>query len=186
MDDLTRWFEEEKKRLDEISSMVNLSDGAVEVLYSIALNFWRNNQLQKAADTYSLVFMARPHNPKYLDAMARCRYDMGDYERAKVLYSYAGTLGESPATYLLRVAQCHLMMGNLEQAYQMIQYVVEGAKVDPSFVPKELLHQAKSMLELLDIERNKELGVKSGGKKSMGKKTSSVPKRLVKKASGKI
>ncbi|WP_092485976.1 tetratricopeptide repeat protein [Candidatus Ichthyocystis hellenicum] len=164
MDDVVvQWFEEEKRQLDELSASVELTDDAVEVLYSIALNFWENKQFQKAADTYALIFMARPHNPKYLDAMARCRYDMGDYEKAVVLYSYAGTSGGDPATFLLRAAQCYLMMGDADRSHSMIKYVVEGAKVDPSFVPKDVLPQAVAVLKLLDDEREKLASAKNKG-----------------------
>lgn len=175
--DLAR-MEAGAKRLDKLGHDV-MSDDSAEMLYSIALSFWRNKQLEKAEGMYSFLLTIRPRSPKYLMAAARCFYDMGDYRRALSLYSYAGTVGGDTATAVVRAGQCYLMMGEVERAVAMFDYVVRGYKVDATFVDREIFEQAQALKDIMSGDKSilKSNNRKSPNKSSGVKVSKAVSKR---------
>lgn len=126
-----------------------ISDDSAEMIYSIALNFWRNKKFDKAEGTYSFLLTMRPRNHKYLMGAARCCYDMGDYRRALALYSYAGVCGADSATSMLRIGQCYVMLGEIGTARAMFNYVVRSSQVDSSFADEDVLQQAEALFSIL-------------------------------------
>ncbi|CUT17077.1 MULTISPECIES: tetratricopeptide repeat protein [Candidatus Ichthyocystis] len=146
--------ESQMDQLEEIGKGA-FSDDSAEMIYSIALSFWRNKQFEKADGMYSFLLTVRPRSPKYLSAAARCFYDMGDYRRALSLYSYAGICGADSAMSLLRAGQCYIMIGDIESAKAIFDYVIRGEEIDPFFADEEVVSQARALLNILS-ERDDE------------------------------
>ncbi|MEO1524985.1 MAG: tetratricopeptide repeat protein, partial [Planctomycetota bacterium] len=112
---------------DGLRTVAGLSGQQVETLYSYGHQFYEQSKYEEAELFFSTACFMDHKNDDYWMALGAARQAAGWYEEALTAYQQVAECDEIHPMFAIRVAECFLAMGELENAVQAVYYAVDLA-----------------------------------------------------------
>lgn len=129
--------------------MKGLDDKTMKAVYAVAYRLYENGKYEDALKSFQFLGFMDHYEPKYFMGLAACQQMLKQYDKAVESYGYAGILtGLNDPSPALHAAECHLAMGNLEDAASGFRYAHGIAVEKPELEP--LATRAKSLLDVVE------------------------------------
>jgi type III secretion system low calcium response chaperone LcrH/SycD len=130
-----------------VKSLQDLSRDNLEAVYAMAYGDYNNGSYERAAQLFELLCYLDHMEKKYWLGLGAARQMLKNYEGAVDAYSLASVFDLQDPNPPLLAAECHLAMGQREQALSGFQFAVDCAGERPEH--EALKQQAAAKLELL-------------------------------------
>lgn len=125
----------------------NMSDDAMEAIYSVAYNLYQGGKYDEAQKVFQFLCFYDHFNRKYFMGLGACQQMMKQYENAIEIFTFATVLDADDPKPMLYIGDCHLAMGDNEKAKMSYETAIEWAGNTAAF--EEEKQRAESMLENL-------------------------------------
>lgn len=126
----------------------NMSDDAMEAIYSVAYNLYQGGKYEEARKVFQFLCFYDHFNRKYFMGLGACQQMMKEYENAIEIFSFATILDSDDPRPMLYIGDCHLAMGNKDEAKTAYETAIEWAGSRDEFAEDK--ERAQNMLENLD------------------------------------
>ncbi|MEM6546636.1 MAG: SycD/LcrH family type III secretion system chaperone [Pseudomonadota bacterium] len=131
----------------QLKHVKGLTDEEMEAVYAQGYSLFRSGNYPKAEEVFTFLATFDNAERKYWTALGAVRFNQKNYDGAVMAYAQAAILNVD-ADLLVKVAQCHLGIGERETARDALEAAVEFAGEDEGQAP--LKARAEAMLGLLD------------------------------------
>lgn len=125
----------------------NMSDDAMEAIYSVAYNLYQGGKYEEAQKVFQFLCFYDHFNRKYFMGLGACQQMMKEYENAIEIFSFATILDSDDPRPMLYIGDCHLAMGSKDEAQAAYETAIEWAGAKEEFAEDK--ERAHSMLENL-------------------------------------
>lgn len=95
---------------------VGLTDGEMEVIYTLAYNQYSQQQFAEAEKTFRVLLIHDHLNQKFWMGLGATRQKLQDFEGALVAYSMIAELGGKDPRVPLHAAECFMALGMYDEA----------------------------------------------------------------------
>ncbi|OUS27682.1 CesD/SycD/LcrH family type III secretion system chaperone [Gammaproteobacteria bacterium 45_16_T64] len=93
-----------------------IDEKSIEACYGVAFNFYQSGRFSDALDVFKFLCLISPYDQKYVLGLAACRQMEKQYKEAIEAYSFAMVLDCNDPIPPFRAAECHMAMGNMQEA----------------------------------------------------------------------
>ena len=128
----------------------NMSDDAMEAIYSVAYNLYQGGKYDEAQKVFQFLCFYDHFNRKYFMGLGACQQMMKKYDNAIEIFTFATVLDADDPRPMLYIGDCHLAMDDKEKAKASYETVLEWAKGQSGY--EDETQRAESMLENLASE----------------------------------
>ena len=125
----------------------NLSDDAMEAIYSLAYNLYQSGKYEEAKKIFQFLCFYDHFNRKYYLGLGACQQMQKQYDSAIEIFSFATLLDSDDPRAMMYIGDCHMAKGDKEKAQISYETCIEWAG-DSAEYAKDL-ERAKNMLENL-------------------------------------
>lgn len=137
-------FVENGKTLSDIKG---ISHDHLEAVYGVAHNVYSSGDYQQAQKIFQFLCYCDHLEKKYWMGLGACRQMLKLYVEAVETYSFAMLLDSSDPQPPLLAADCHIALGNKEEAISGLNAAIEWSGDNPKY--QELRERAQALLEVL-------------------------------------
>ena len=99
-----------------LGPMMGISVQGQEVLYAAAYNAFKQAKYPEAMQAFSFLLLADHLDRRYHSGLAACLRMQKQHAQALKFYTAASMLDRTDPEPVIRMAECHLALGDLEQA----------------------------------------------------------------------
>ena len=135
---------EEGKSIQEI---LDVNEGALEELYSLAYGFYNQGKYKESHALFQLLTGTKPDGYKYLLGLAASLHQLEEYDQAIMSFFLALNIEPENPVPVYYIADCFLKQNLNKEAIPMLDIVIEMAKEEHSTL-KERCILIKKNLEL--------------------------------------
>ncbi len=136
-----------------IKDFHDLSDQDMETVYSVAYNLYNGGKYEDAAKTFRFLCFYDHLELKYWKGLAASLQLMESYKDALAAYSMAMLLDMTDPVTTMHAADCHLALGNRQEAMDAFECSVVSAQDEPKYA--EVKTRSQAMLDLLKKHQDK-------------------------------
>lgn len=127
--------------------MKDLSDDAMEAIYSVAYNLYQGGKYEEAQKVFQFLCFYDHFNRKYYMGLGACQQMQKQYDNAIEIFSFATVLDSDDPRPMICIGDCHLAKGDKEKARMSYETSIEWAGEQSEY--EEDITRAKSMLDHL-------------------------------------
>ncbi|WP_236631464.1 SycD/LcrH family type III secretion system chaperone [Endozoicomonas numazuensis] len=125
----------------------NMSDDAMEAIYSVAYNLYQGGKYEEAQKVFQFLCFYDHFNRKYFMGLGACQQMMKEYDNAIEIFTFATVLDSDDPRPMIYIADCHLAMGDKEKAKMSYETAIEWAGSASCYEDEK--QRAQNMLENL-------------------------------------
>ncbi|MGI9275660.1 MAG: SycD/LcrH family type III secretion system chaperone [Endozoicomonas sp.] len=125
----------------------NMSDDAMEAIYSVAYNLYQGGKYEEAQKVFQFLCFYDHFNRKYFMGLGACQQMMKEYENAIEVFTFATVLDTDDPRPMIYIGDCHLAMGDKEKARMSYETAIEWAGTGSDYEEDKL--RAENMIENL-------------------------------------
>lgn len=111
-----------------LGPMMGISVESQEVIYAAAYNAFKQAKYPEAMQAFSLLMTADHLDRRYHSGFAACLRMQKKHAEALKYYGVASILDLTDPEPVIRMAECHLALGDLEQARTALNYGLAQAR----------------------------------------------------------
>ena len=134
----------------QFKDVQGFSDDNMEALYTVAYNAVQAGAFEKAEKLFRFLALFDNSQEKYWNGLGLSLFNQGNYDGALQAYSMATLLNIDDPLVPMRLAECHLALGDIETAVGTLEVALEVAGDNPEHAAAR--EHAEGLLGLL---RNK-------------------------------
>jgi type III secretion system low calcium response chaperone LcrH/SycD len=127
MNDQTSPFGRFVAELDALESSKRFSSADLETIYTLAYNLYSGGRYDEALRYFAFLTLYRPTDRKFLLGLAATQQAGRAYEAAIQTYAFITLLDPTDPGPTLRIGECLMQMGQLEEARDSFNMVVAVA-----------------------------------------------------------
>lgn len=125
-----------------------LTDDHMEAAYAQGFNFFRAGAYAKAEEIFGFCVTFDPFEDKYWKALGATRFNTKEFAGALNAYINAAKMDVSDPDIVIRIAQCHIGLGDKETAAGALEAAIELADMQPEkFADRKA--RAEALLKLI-------------------------------------
>ena len=125
----------------------NMSDDAMEAIYSVAYNLYQGAKYEEAQKVFQFLCFYDHFNRKYFMGLGACQQMMKEYENAIEVFTFATVLDTNDPRPMIYIGDCHLAMGDKSKAKMSYETAMEWVGDGGEYEDDRL--RAESMIENL-------------------------------------
>ena len=111
----------------QFKDVQGFTDAEMEALYTIAYNAVQAGAFDKAEKLFRFLALFDQSQVKYWKGLGLCLFTRGEYDAALQAYSMAAMLDIEDALAPMRLAECHLALGDVATAIGALEVALEIA-----------------------------------------------------------
>lgn len=125
----------------------NMSDDAMEAIYSVAYNLYQGGKYEEAQKVFQFLCFYDHFNRKYFMGLGACQQMMKQYDNAIEIFTFATVLDADDPRPMIYIGDCHLAKGDKEKARMSYETALEWAGDNSEYTEEK--QRAEGMLENL-------------------------------------
>ncbi|MEM7477729.1 MAG: SycD/LcrH family type III secretion system chaperone [Planctomycetota bacterium] len=134
-----------------LGPICGLDQDQVEVLYSYGYRYYEQNKYEEAEMFFGSACMLNHRESRYWLALGATRQAAGSFAEAIQAYSRIVDCDEIPPIFAIRIAECFLSNGDLEESVSTIYHAVDLADATQDFeVIEEVVSKGELLLSILE------------------------------------
>lgn len=134
--------------LNQLPGSSRFTNEQLEVIYSLAYSHVNQHQYQQALRIFSFLCLYGPTRKHYLTGLALCLQMCDRLDEAISIYSVIQTLFPEQYDATLKVAECQLALGQVDEANETLNLLLETGQLDPTNY--KWLPKVRAMQKLLN------------------------------------
>ena len=131
----------------QFKDIQGLTDNHMEAVYTVAYNAIQAGSFVKAEKLFRFLVMFDNSKEKYWNGLGLSRFKQENYEDALHAYSMSTLLNVDDPKAPMRLAECHIALGDKETAAGAYEVALEIAGDKPEFATER--RHAQAVLDLL-------------------------------------
>lgn len=131
----------------QLKHIRGITDEEMEAAYANGFNIFQGGNFEKAEKMFEFLATLDNQEKKYLTALGACRFNQKNYIGAIAAYSVAVMIDVDDPGLILKVAQCHLGLGDKETAMGALEAALEVAGDKPEHATAK--SQCQALMDVL-------------------------------------
>ena len=131
-----------------LKDIKGLTDRNMEAVYNLAYNAYGRSNFDQAEDLFKFLCVYDHMEKKYWIGLGATRQNKRQYEGAIEAFAYAALLDNEDPRPPMQAADCHIALGNKDEAISALQAAIEFAGANPEYAA--IKSRATAVLELVE------------------------------------